>query len=205
MTLDWKWRSLMTDGKLVRAVLSGDRERFAVIVERHQRDMYNLAYRSTGDRHDAEDIVQETFLRAFRSLSKYDTTRSLRTWLYAIAVNVCRDWARRRKSRPRGTALLEGAGAVDTVKGPLQPHEVAIERDRQRAVQRAVTALSPEYRLPLILFYMRGLPQAEIAEIMGVPISVVKNRLYRARRRMRATLGSILDDGDVREGAGVNE
>jgi len=107
---DWKWRSVMADGELVTAVLAGEREPFALLVERYQRDMYNLAYRSTGQRQDAEDIVQETFLRAYRGLSSYDTNRPLRTWLYAIAVNVCRDWARRIERRPRTTALLEGDG-----------------------------------------------------------------------------------------------
>src|SRR5690625_1049522 len=97
----WEWRSLMTDAELVAKVVAGERREFAVLVERYQRDIYNLAYRSTYNRHDAEDITQETFLRAFRSLAKYDTTRSLRTWLYTIAVNICRDWVRRQGSRPQ--------------------------------------------------------------------------------------------------------
>src|SRR5690625_2960401 len=167
VTPDGKWRSLLTEAELVSAILSGDRERFAVLVERYQRDMYNLAYRSIGDRHDAEDIVQETFLRAFRSLRKYDSARSFRTWLYTIAVNVCRDRARRIDRRPRSTVLMEGDGAEEPAPGVSQPHTMAIERERQQAVQQAITALNPEYRLPVILFYMRDLPQAEIAEIMG--------------------------------------
>lgn len=192
--VDWKWRFVVSDVELVPAVLAGDRGRFAVIVERYQRDIYNLAYRSTHNRQDAEDITQEAFLRAFRSLATYDATRSLRTWLYAVAVNICRDWARRRGSRPETVELLESDATAEPAAASAQPQHIVTERETREAIERAVMALPPDYRLPVVLFYMRGVSQAEIAEVMGVPLSVVKNRLYRARRRLKSTLGDALGE-----------
>lgn len=193
---------MATDVELVEAVLSGERQQFALLVERYQRDIYNVGYRSTNNRQDAQDVTQETFLRAFRSLARYDTGRSLRTWLYTIAVNVCRDWARTKERRPQAVALLDSDGSDPVSPDPnrsAQPQDVVIDREIQRTVQAAVMELDPDYRLLVILFYMRGLPQAEIADIMGLPLSVVKNRLYRARKRLRQTLGYALsevnDDG----------
>lgn len=186
------------DAELVQAVLAGDRGQFAVLVERYQREIFNLAYRSTHHREDAEDITQETFLRAFRGLGLYDPARPLRTWLYTIAVNVCRDWARRRGSRPSTVELVESDG-VRVAEAAPQPHEVAAQKETRLAVEAAVMQLEPDYRLPVILFYMRGVPQAEIAEIMGVPLSIVKNRLFRARRRLRTMLGDLLEEATVNE------
>lgn len=191
---------VLADRELVQAVLRGDRRQFAGLVQRYQRDIYNLAYRSTHNRQDAEDITQEVFLRAFRSLARYDETRPFRSWLYAIAVNVCRDWARRQASRPR-EAPLEGSAGEEAGRspelpadGPL-PAEVAAARDMQRQVQAALMELDPEYRLLVILFYVRGMSQAEIAEVTGLPLTVVKNRLYRARQRLRAILAPAVETG----------
>lgn len=187
---------MASDVELVEAVLSGERRQFGLLVERYQRDIYNLAYRSTHNRQDAEDITQETFLKAFRGLASYDKTRSLRNWLYAIAANVCRDWARRRGSRPESVPLLESDAATSLAAGSPQPQDVVAEREMHEAIQAAIMELQPDYRLPVVLFYMRGVPQAEIADIMGLPLSVVKNRLFRARRRLRAVLGDVLGEGE---------
>lgn len=194
--LDGKWRLLASDVELVEAVLSGERRRFGVLVERYQRDIFNLAYRSTHNPQDAEDITQETFLRAYRGLAGYDRTRSLRNWLYAIAVNLRRDWARVRGSRPESVPLMESDATADLVAGSPQPPDVVAQREMHAAIQAAVMELAPEYRLPVVLFYIRGVPQAEIADIMGLPLSVVKNRLFRARRRLRAALGDVLGEGE---------
>ena len=187
----------MADVELVEAVLAGERQQFAVLVERYQRDIYNLAFRSTHNRQDAEDITQETFLRAFRSLAQYDTTRPWRTWLYAIAVNICRDWARRQGSRPETLQLTDSDSSSEpSAAASLQPQDIVTEQETRRAVEAAVMELAPDYRLPVVLFYMRGIPQAEIADIMGLPLSVVKNRLYRARRRLRKVLAMPWGGGD---------
>lgn len=188
---------LVTDGELVQAILAGKRHHFATIVERYQRDIYNLAYRSTDNRHDAEDITQDTFLRAFRALSQYDARRSLRTWLYAIAANICRDRVRRRATRPQTVSLLPDEApshSDDFLSKDARPDDVVVGREGEACVRRAVLGLPPDYRIPVILFYMRNLPQAEIAEIMGVPVTVVKNRLYRARRKLQSELGGVVGD-----------
>lgn len=94
--------------------------------------------------------------------------------------------------------LVESDG-VRVAEAAPQPHEVAAQNETRLAVEAAVMQLEPDYRLPVILFYMRGVPQAEIAEIMGLPVSVVKNRLYRARRRLREMLGDGLGEAAVHE------
>src|SRR5690606_26035233 len=120
-------------------------------------------------------------------LAQYDTSRSMRTWLYAIAVNCFRDFVRRQGSRPRGVPLTEQD--FDYTSDAPQPHDVMLSREEQQIVQFKVMELHPDYRMPVILYYMRGVPQSEIAEILGLPLSVVKNRLYRARKRLRTALG----------------
>lgn len=199
-----KWHLVMTDGVLVGRVLAGDKQQFAALVERYQKDIYNLAYRSADDGQEAQDMAQETFLRAYRSLAQWDPERSFRAWLYAIAVNVVRDRARRVARRPRTVSFAKSdlAEATESAGPAREPpgssiEDVIIRRERDEAIQKAVADLDLDYRLPVILFYMRGVAQQEIAEIMGVPVTVVKNRLYRARRRLRETLRSLLDEPEV--------
>ncbi len=168
-----------TDRALVQRTLGGERAAFGELVLRHQTSVFNLAYRMLGNRQDAEDVAQETFLAAYRHLKNYDMRRSFRTWLLSIAHHRCVDFLRRRKQ----TAPLDEqhAGARDT-----EARIVAVEQARM--VQQALQRLSPEDRAVITLRYWEGMSYREMAEVLGVTEGSVRNRLYRARRSLAGYL-----------------
>lgn len=184
-----------TDAELVATVLNGNRNAFAPLVERYQTGIYNFTYRYTHNREDAADLAQETFLRAFRSLHRYNKKYQLRNWLYSIAANVCRDWSRKNGSRPATMAFAASPG-IDSSAEPAgdssdNPAEIVLTNENSKALADAISQLPDDYRACLILFHIEGISQAEICQILQLPLSVVKNRLYRARLRLRQMLGEV--------------
>lgn len=191
-----------SDGRLVADVLAGDRSAFEPLVKRYQAAIYNFAYRYTHDREEAADLTQETFLRAFRHLHRYNSSLPMRNWLYAIASNICRDWTRRRKARPvtapwpdNGEEPPRGAAMQDD-----NPLDLLITAADVQALEAAIAELPDEYRVCFILFHLEGVSQADVAQILDLPLTVVKNRLYRARNRLRKRLTSqtpLCEGGEV--------
>lgn len=184
--------ALDADKLLVARCQAGDREAFAALVRRYQRQVYALAYRLVGDCSEAEDIAQEAFLRCYRSLTRFRTEQPLGPWLYRIATNVALDRLRRR-----GREVLIGADEPATARPDWAsnpdmqapgPDEQALRREKQRRLAAAIADLPPEYRVPVVLFHLHGLSVAEVALVIGVPPTVVKNRLYRARKMLRQAL-----------------
>ena len=178
---------------------AGERNAFGVIVRAYQDRVYGLALRwCGGDRCEAADLTQECFLRAFVGLARFDASRPLRPWLLRIAVNVCRDAARRRAARP--PIALEAEWDAFAAADP-GPEAALLATERRRAVRRAVAELPAEQRLLIVLAYDRELPLREVAAVLGLPLTIVKNRLYRARRRLAARLG----EGMARATDGLRE
>ncbi len=156
------------------------------IVREHSARVYRLAYRLTGDRHDAEDLTQETFVRVFRSLSGY-TPGTFEGWLHRITTNLFLDQVR-RKQRIR----MESMGDDDALypaRGDLAEPERGYEHaNLDRDVQRALDALSPEYRAAVVLCDIEGLSYEEIAVTLGIKLGTVRSRIHRARSQLRAAL-----------------
>ncbi len=182
----------MTDAEAVARVLAGETEAFAVLVERHQRAVYNLAYRLLGDPHEAEDAAQEAFLRAYQHLRRYDRSRPFDRWLLAIAAHLCLDWLRRRRLR-RWLPLLPGR--PDPRRGPEGEALANLEAER---LQRCLGRLAPEDRLALILKYWYGWSAAEIGRVLGVAAGTARVRLHRARRRLEVLWSEEEETGVVR-------
>lgn len=178
MTLD-------AEALLIERCRAGDREAYAALVRRYQRQVYALAYRLIGERGEAEDVAQETFLRCYRSLATFRVGQPFGPWIYRIATNVALDRLRRcgREAIPAGG----GPPSELADRGP-NPDEEALRREDERRLAAAVAALAPEYRVPVVLFHLQGLPLAEVARVTGLPLTVVKNRLYRARKMLRQAL-----------------
>ncbi len=176
-----------SDISLIATCLSGNRNAFAPLVERYQARIYNLCYRYTHSPEDAGDLTQETFMRAFRSLDRYDEAYAFRTWLYSIGTNVCRDWARRQKRLPETAALHDEHDAIDLGEH-VDPADIAINTSDQEALARAVAALPEAYKALIILFYIEELSQDEMGKILQLPLTTIKNRLYRARLLLRQWL-----------------
>jgi RNA polymerase sigma factor (sigma-70 family) len=176
------------DADAIRRCLAGDREAFAELVARHQDRVYGLGLRGcAGDRAEAADLAQECFVRAWAALGRFDPRRPFRPWLLRIAVNLCRDRARRRAARPAGPPPGDGKWAepADPADGP---QDLVVRAEERRRVRAAVAALPPDQRLLLALAYDQELPLAEIAAILGLPQTVVSSRPYRARRTIAARL-----------------
>ncbi len=154
------------------------------VVSRHSARVYRLAYRLTGDRHDAEDLTQEVFVRVFRSLSTY-TPGTFEGWLHRITTNLFLDNVR-RKARIRFEALPDDAERlVSRERGPAQVYD---DTHFEADVQAALDALPPDFRAAVVLCDLEGLSYDEIAATLGIKIGTVRSRIHRGRSQLRAAL-----------------
>ena len=190
--------------ELVARHLRGDRDAFAELVGLFSGRVFNLALRFTGDRAEAEDITQESFLRAYTALPRSRAELPFRPWLLQIAVNLCRDWARRK--RPAPFSDLGGAGddADEARDSPVErladpeplPQEAAETGEQMAELRRAVMDLPPALRMIVTLRYNEGLSYEQIGLLLKMPPATVGTSLLRARRRLRAALELLKEAGD---------
>jgi len=160
---------------LVKRCLRGDPEAVRALVERFQSEVFGLCVRMLNHRHDAEDVSQEVFLRVFRSLRRWDSTRPLKPWIMGIAVNRCRTWMVQRSRRPELVDHLQETA-------PTRPTDDVAELASE--IQAAVRELRVEYRSVFILFHEQGQPYEEIAQALKRPVGTIKTWLHRARREV---------------------
>jgi RNA polymerase sigma-70 factor (ECF subfamily) len=177
------------DSLWVQRTLAGDPQAFGELVQRYERDVFNLAYRMLNDRGEAEDAAQEAFLRAYANLDRYDVTRSFKTWVLSITSNHCIDRLRRR--RLIWLSLEEPLPPHPALTSDIPgPEEATLTNERNRLVQDLLAELSPEYRLAVVLRYWYELSYAEIAEMLDTTESAIKSRLFRARQLLATELES---------------
>lgn len=178
------------DAELRALALGGNEGSYREFLARYKLPVYRLIRSTIGDADEALDLTQESFVSAFAALKSYDPARSFQTWISRIALNKCRDWARRRAVRSFFTraAPIEDGLAV-AAEQPL-PDAEAFDRAELGRVMQAMTRLPHRLREVLVLRTVEGLSQAEAAEVLGVSEKAVETRLYRARNR----LGEILED-----------
>jgi RNA polymerase sigma-70 factor (ECF subfamily) len=179
-----------TDEELVARSIRGDADSFNQLILRWERPIFALAYRTIGREEDARDVCQETFLRAFRALPGFRGQAKFSSWLYRIALNLCRDWMRRERrapiaQAPEGVDLLELAAAVEPSESI---EDLVIRRDLSKVVERAMARLPEEQRTAIILKEYHGLTFQEIADLVGCPLSTVKTRLYQGLIVLRREL-----------------
>lgn len=172
----------MDDAELVARVLAGDRGAFTVLVDRYEGDCLRFALRMLGNRHDAEDAMQETFLSAYGALGRYREQQAFRGWLYAILVNRCRSVGRQRQRRQR---QFVADGKDHDAEAPTRPPADPGLRD---ALQSALDSLEPLLREALVLKYGEGLEYQEMSAITGAGVSALKMRVKRACEAVRPLL-----------------
>lgn len=160
------------DATLVRRCLRGEAEAIQDLVNRFQAEVYGLCVRLLHHRQDAEDVSQEVFLRIFRSLHSWDSTRPLRPWIMSITVNRCRTWLARQVRRPELVSYLQ-----DTVAAPAPDDSAELVQEIQAALQE----LRLEYRTVFVLFHEHGQPYEDIALALERPVGTIKTWLHRAR------------------------
>jgi RNA polymerase sigma-70 factor, ECF subfamily len=165
----------------VKSTLAGNQAAFGELVRAHQNAVYNLAYRMLGERTEAEDAAQETFLRAYSNLDRYDMDRPFRTWLLSITSNHCID--RLRKRRLQLFSLDEGSPIQFSSDEP-EPEDTVITNERDRLIQEMLSQLPPDYRAAVVLHYWYDVSYAEIADMLNTTESAVKSRLFRARQAL---------------------
>jgi RNA polymerase sigma-70 factor (ECF subfamily) len=177
-----------SDEELIEACRQGEASAFDVLVGRWEDKIRGACWRVLGSEDEARDVAQEAFLKAYRGLSGFKQEARFSSWLYQIAVNLCRDRLRRRRTRAAVSLdELESSGPVLAEVGP-GVQDALIKEDLASAVRRAIGALSPEQREVVILKEYQGLTFLEIAQTLDVPVSTVKTRLYRGLGQMRLRL-----------------
>jgi RNA polymerase sigma-70 factor (ECF subfamily) len=183
----------MNDAAAVARVRGGDREAFRVLVDRHSRDVFRLAFRMMGNEQDADDVVQETFLRAYRSLDRFEERSQFGTWIYRIAVNRCYDMLEKRN---RGSELrVENAREDDdppleeriASEGPT-PERMLLSKEVRGKVQRVLDELTALERSAFVMRHFEGKPMEDIAKALGVQSSAAKQSVFRAVRKLRREL-----------------
>jgi len=188
-----------SDEELVSRSIGGDVDSFNQLVLRWERPIYALAYRVIGREEDARDVCQETFLRAFRAIGGFRGQAKFSSWLYRIALNLCRDWVRRQKRTPV-VPMPEDVDVIELAasREPTEPiEELVARRDLARIVEKAMARLPEEQRTAIILKEYHGLTFQEIADLVGCPLSTVKTRLYQGLTVLRRDLSQ---SGKVTQG-----
>lgn len=202
ITMNTSESSGKTDHDLIVGSLTGDHGSFSVLVERYVSPIYKFSYRYVRNGPDAEDIAQETFLRVWKNLKKFDQSKHFKTWLFAIAKNASLDLLKKKKATPF-SALGEENEAIEAILAPHVAFEdmsdVAFDRGiLKKNFDTALTKLPPHYRDVMMLRYADNLKFREIAERLGEPVDTVKSR----HRRGLTLLRNVLDgfpDGFSRE------
>ena len=184
--------------QIVQLVLQGDVNAFEKLVLEYEKSVYAITQRMTGNAEDAADMTQETFIKAYNSLSSFRGDSKFSVWLYRIATNVCLDFLRSKSRKPTVSLSVEddeGEEVELDIADESQSPERLLERGLTRdAVRRGLNALSPEYRQILLLREIQGLSYEEISDVLTLEVGTVKSRIFRARKRLCAFL---LEDGNI--------
>jgi RNA polymerase sigma-70 factor (ECF subfamily) len=182
-------------GSAVERARSGDSDAFRLLVEQHSRAVFRLAFRMTGNEEDAEDVVQETFLRAYRQLDKYEARSSFATWLYRIASNYSLDLIRMRKRhedrRERGSNEDHDILQSIPVDSP-SPDRIVYGSEVQHKVNVALNELSAQERTAFVLRHFEGMSIEEIGNTLGTGTNATKHSIFRAVQKLRRSLEPVV-------------
>lgn len=173
----------LSDEELIRLSQKGDLKAFGILVERYQRRVFTVAYGLVHDADEAQDLTQESFIRAYHAIETFRGSARFYTWIYRITVNLCMDHFRRQGAE---RSHLAAEQSMDS--DPLTPDLVAAQHEMSQAVHQAIQALPPDQRAVIILRELEGLSYKEIARVMGSSIGTVMSRLFYARKRLRELL-----------------
>lgn len=196
------------EAELLTRAQAGDRAAFGRLVRLHQKRVFACAVHMLGDRGEAEDAMQETFLRAYRAIAKFDRRSELSTWLYRICVNVSLNALRRRR-RVQASDITDPRvpeQAADPVKGQSDPRRAVQSAQIYTTLAKALDSLSPSLRATVLLVCIEGVSHKEAAEALGCPEGTIAWRIHEARAKLRTVLGTeileeeatVLDGGNWR-------
>lgn len=188
----------LTDATFVTRARSGDADAYRVLVERHSRALFRLAFRMTGNQEDAEDVVQESFLRAYKQLGKFDDRATFGTWLYRIAANCSLDLVRARKRRQENFAPAGDEDAENPVlslpSGEPTPDRMAMSSEVRRRVLEAMNELSPTERTAFVLRHFEGMRMEEVGRVLDCQPGAAKHSVFRAVQKLRRSLEPLVSE-----------
>lgn len=183
----------MSDRGVVAAVQAGDRDAFRLLVEKHSRNVFRLGFRMMGNEQDAEEVVQETFLRAYRAIGHFESRANFATWLYRIASNCSLDLLDKRKVQRAQTPLEDEEGEEMPLPSPNPgPERLLLSVELKEKLAAAMDRLSAVERAAFVLRHFEGESIEEIGKTLSLKTDATKNTIYRAVQKIRAELGPLL-------------
>ncbi|MGE5314954.1 MAG: RNA polymerase sigma factor [Acidobacteriota bacterium] len=195
------------DTEIIRCILQGDARAYARLIDRHKDRAMTLALRMLKNRADAEEAVQDAFVRAFRALASFENKSSFATWFYRIVYNVCStELAKRPSAQTLSFQAERGQGEdgpvlAEPVSEELPPDLEVEEAEFRAVVGESIAGMAAPYASILTLFFVQEMGYEEIAEVMGLPLGTVKNRLFRARLMLKKDVLMRLGEGSLAPGA----
>ncbi|CAA9370729.1 sigma-70 family RNA polymerase sigma factor [Longimicrobium sp.] len=186
----------VSDHELVTRAQLGSEKAYRELLDRYQRPVFSIIFRMIRDREQAEDLAQETFVRVFNHIGRYDPRYKFSSWIFKIATNLTIDWIRRKElktvsidgSRNAVTSDEMEASAITIVSEDENPEELLEAKELGEEIEQAIGKLRPEYRAAILLRHVEGREYQEIAEIMALPLGTVKTYIHRGRNELRDTL-----------------
>jgi RNA polymerase sigma-70 factor, ECF subfamily len=178
--------------KIVREVKRGNQEAFAELMELYKDKVFHIAFRMLGNSHEAQDVAQEAFLRAYTNIHSYDESRKFSTWIFRIATNLAIDRLRKKKpdfhleDKVGGTENLDHYSRFASEEE--LPEDQVVKLEMQAWIQQEIMQLPPKYRSAIILKYLEDLSLKEISEVLNLPVATVKTRIHRGREALRKRL-----------------
>lgn len=190
-----------SDAAVLERARAGDDDAFRVLVERYSRRLFRLAYRMTGNEQDADDVVQESFLRAYRRLHQFESRANFGTWLYRIAVNCSYDFMRTRQKHEEAHDSIDAAEptnsdrsekAIQLVAEDPTPDRLALSAEVREEVKTALALLTAKEKAAFIMRHFEGMSMKEIGEALGIRTNATKNTIFRAVKKLRERLAPLV-------------
>ena len=174
MEEEWQW---------IQEVLSGNKQAYAHIINKYKNQLYATILRMTRNPQNAQDLVQEAFIKVYQQLGKYDNKGSFSNWMYRVAINHCMDEFRKKSYKMKPVEINE-----EKVVNPNHPEVIFLKKEKNRQLERLIAALPEDERMIILLRYVNELSYSEISELSELPVSSVRNKLHRAKQKMRASV-----------------
>lgn len=186
----------VSDHELVTRAQQGSEKAYRELLGRYQRPVFSIIYRMIRDREQAEDLAQETFVRVFNNIDRYDPRYKFSSWIFKIATNLTIDWIRRKEldtvsidgSRNAVTAEQIEATSITIASTDENPEELLEAKELGEEIEGAISKLRPEYKAAILLRHVEGREYQEIAEILSLPLGTVKTYIHRGRNELRDQL-----------------
>ena len=188
------WQAVQDDTQLVKASQQGDQDAFALLVQKHQRRVFNMSLRMLQDYEEASEITQEAFLAAWRGLSSFRGEACFATWLYRIAYNCSLRQLEQHKRERALQAAIQEEKILEEVNKERQVEDILELRGRQTLVREQMENLPARYRMVLILRHLQDMTYEEMAEVLTMPIGTIKTHLFRARHLLKERVNNVFSN-----------